>query len=593
MLAALPGAPHGWERETLPPGTYWAHDVASAGPGEAILLHRTIAGTFATVRRHGEDPEDTQQLDSGWNFYPTLDASPLGGAVAAWYNEDETRIRVAERPPTGGSFAQAAAVPGGPSNYSYGQPLVRVNARGDAIVVYLATTGGLQQVRALYRPAGGEFGEPENVSTPAPWDSVFPRDVALAPDGTAVVGFVQAGRANAALRPAGGTFGPAQAIGGAADEHSWQSPRVGIDAAGNAVIAWLEMGGDLTGPVRVAFRAAGTPVFGVPRETGLTTSDLGRIRLAVSDPGEIVLLVEAESSNGDGESWHMDGLRAVMGNAGTGALGSPGLVAPSGGSYPQMAMNGRGDAVVAWDVCCPLAVRARRREPREPFGPAEDLQPPIELTGPRGGIAIREADVDERGNARVTFEDFEEDLTYLATSEPFAVTDPPPVDALGAFVSPVVVADPPPEDGVPAGEEGSFEETVAPSSSAPPPPMTPPPPPPARSVPQGAPAADRDAPVVTVRVGRVVKGARPRLPVRLTCSEACTARLTGTFAGRAIPPAQAALAPGRVARLRLPLGRRVARRRGRARVAVVAVDAVDAAGNSTLRRASAVVRTRR
>ncbi|HEV2815059.1 MAG TPA: hypothetical protein VGW10_17520, partial [Solirubrobacteraceae bacterium] len=499
MAGIVPAAALAWTGEALPLGVYWAHDVASARPGEAVLLHRTIDGTFATVRPVGAEPEPTQQLDHGWNFYPTLDASPAGGAVAAWYNEDDVEIRVAERPPQGGAFALSVAVPGGRSDYSYGQPLVRVNERGDAIVVYLAETAGeLQQVRALYRPAGGEFGAPEAVSTLAPWGTVVPRDVAVAPDGRAVVGFVQAGTAHVAVRPPGGPFAPAQSVGGTADEHSWQSPRVGIDAAGDVVVAWLEIGpADLTGPVRVAFRRAGEATFGAPRESGVRASDLGRLALGVSDAGELVLVVEAESSNPDGVSTHLEGLHVLMGNARAGRLSAPQRITDGWGSYPSLGMNARGDAVVAWDDCCPLAVRARRRAPLEGFGRIEDLRPPIEFEGTRGGIVVRTTDVDERGNARVTYEDFEEDRTYLATADPFVETDPPPVAALGDFVAPVLT-DPPPSEGdvTPTADSGG-------GGSLPPPA----PPPPVRPFAWPA-AADRAAPRLSVRLGRTLSGGR-------------------------------------------------------------------------------------
>ncbi|HEV2786267.1 MAG TPA: hypothetical protein VGV67_07770, partial [Solirubrobacteraceae bacterium] len=82
------------------------------------------------------------------------------------------------------------------------------------------------------------------------------------------------------------------------------------------------------------------------------------------------------------------------------------------------------------------------------------------------------------------------------------------------------------------------------------------------------------------------------LIVRVSCSERCIARVAGTYAKRRIRPAQVVLEPGRVARLRLPLGARAAKGAGR-RVARLVVVATDGSGNTSTRRVSARVLTRR
>lgn len=592
LLGAGPAQAQQWSRATLPDEVYWAHDVASAGIGESILLHRTIEGTFASVRPLGSPPQAPQQLDGGWNFYPAIDASAAGGAVAAWYNEDTGEIRVAERPASGGPFTVTASVGGGRGDYSHGQPFVAVNERGDAIVVYLAEAAGEQQVRALYRPANGVFGSPEAVGESAPSSSAYPRDVALAPDGTAVVGFIRAHRAHVAVRPPSGPFEPAEPFGATARDHSWQSPRVGIDAVGDVVVAWLEdVPENGTGPVRAAFRRAGQQVYGPPQETGLRASEVARIELGVSAVGEVVLLVEAETTNPYGGT-RLEGLHVAMGNALIGRLGPEQAITDIWGSYPSFAMNARGEAVVAYDQCCPMAVRARRRLPLGGFGPVEDVQPPITFEEARYGITVRTADVDEFGNARVTYEDGELDETYLATSLPFVDVEPPAVPSLGDLIAPVLGA-------LPSPEEPDLPEPEI-SGAVPPPPLPPPPPPPAPGPgwavgPSPLRLADRSAPVVRVRVAGTLAGRRrPRLVTRVRCSEACTLRLSGVLAKQRIRPVQARLMRAGSKRLGLRVSRRTARRAARARlVARLVAVAVDAAGNRTTRRIASRVRPSR
>ncbi len=589
LLAAPSHAPaqSGWSRTTLPSEVYWAHDAASTGPAEALLVHRTTAGTFATPHLVGGEPQPGQQLDSGWNFYPTVDASAAGGAVAAWYSEDAEEIRVAQRPVGAQRFERVAAVSGGRSDYSYGQPLVAVNDRGDAIVVYLAAVAGGQELRALYRPAGGAFGAPETIGETAPWSSMYPRGVALSPDGTAVVGLVRDRRAQVAVRPPAGPFGEPEQLGGTVPEHSWQAPQVGIDAAGDVVAVWLEGAGPNTaGAVRIAFRRVGQATFGAPQETGIEAHEYGRIRLGVSAVGEVVLVVEASTTNPHGGT-HIEGLHAVMGNAGLGRIGRPAALTGIWGSYPSFAMNSRGDAVVVYDECCPMAVRAQRRLPLTGFGPVEDLQPPIEFEGSRGGIIVRTADVDELGNAWATYEDGELDETYLSRSLPAITDEPPAVPPLEDLISAVIGATPRPDPELPPlVTPPAGDVVVVPPPAAPPMEALRP-----RAIP------DRVAPRLRLSAAPRLRGRRrPRVTARVRCSEACNVRLAGAVAGRRLRPVEVALRGQGSRTIGLAVSRRTARRIGRARrapVARLAAVAVDRAGNATTRRLRVALRPAR
>lgn len=584
-VIAAPGAgagtalDRGWTAERIDPGESIIEiALAAIAPG--------TSGAVYNVSRSPDRPEmrarvsdlaagETliQTLDSE-SFFPSVDGSIAGGAVAAWYREDVQEVRIAELHPGERRFGSPHSATASGGNFSYGRPIVRVNERGDSIVVYLSGAGELLHwVVARYRPAGGRFGPPERVAGPAAADRIYPRDAALGVDGTAIVSLVQDGRAGIATRPPDGTFGAAEPIGEPLPEHSWRSPQVGIDASGNVVAAWLE-GAPVndTGPVKLAFRRAGA-TFGSPVDTGLRATDHGRIGLGVSRIGEVVLTVEASTTNPYGGT-HIEGIHAVTGNSLTGRIRTSRALTGIWGSYPSFAMNARGDAVIVWDECCPMALRARRRAPHVGFGPVVEVQPPIEVTQPRGGRWALDADLDLFGNAQAAWVDSEPEPReyFLGADGPLIDVEPPEPDPLGDSIPPVLDevvprAGPPKLSGVPA-------------------------PPPSPTLARRL-RGDGVPPRVRLRVLRVSKGLRPRVGVVGRCSERCRLRVSGTVAGVSVKPVDVVLRARRPRRVILKVPRRHGARAARAvrrsrgavplRLRAVAVDAARNVGRTSLR----------
>jgi hypothetical protein len=569
-VAQEPALDRGWAATQIDPGKQ-IYDAWSApsGLGDTLVMYVIPGPTEVAAIVHQGVLGDSRELGSPgyWNM-TGVDGSPLFGAVAAWAGGGLHIAQVA----AGASAIEMVAtdLAGTPGDYSYGRPIVRFGPAGDVAVVYLASTEDGQQIMARIRPAGGEWAASEAVTPPSPGDSVIARDVAIANDGTVVVGVSVAGRARVAMRRPGEAFVLGEPLGEPLPEHSWNVPRVGVDGGGTVVAAWLE-GAPIndTGPVKIAFRPPGADAFGTPQDSGMRATDSGHIALGVSMPGEVVLLVEASTSNPNGGT-HLEGLQAAMGLTHLQRLGKPGLLTGIWGSYPWFDMNARGDAVVVWDECCPMALHSRRRLPLGGFGPVVDVQPPIEFEGSRNGRWSLGAHLDDLGTAHATWLDSARNPAayFVGADGPLLDAGLPEVGDVGETIAPVL-------DGVALDDplpEPPRPEIPEPPAGVPQPPV----PAVAPLIPAAVPkavaaAADRVAPRLSVRSRGIAARA---LRVSLACDELCGARLrvlAGRRGGRYI---DAMVRPGARIRIALPLPPRARGKRFRVEGVVA-----DASGN--------------
>lgn len=546
----------------------WTLDTAAASPDTQAAVYQ-VHGSPDEVRIRAavRTPRGTteQDLDSGYAFFPTVAGSPLGGYVAVWYHEQPYEVRIAEMGPGGSEFRRTAAMSASGGNYSYGAPWVSVNERGDAVVTYLAGDSDGQRVMARFRPAGGSFGEPERVTDTFGMDEVYPRDVALGPDGTVVASVVQEGRAGVSVRPPGGSFGPVERVGSPIPEHGWLPPRVGVDGAGNVALAWVEAEPGDTGPVKVAFRPAGGRL-GDPHDTALRTAYYGQIEMGVSRPGEALIAIEA-SSNLSTPGTQREGIYAVAANTVLGRVGPPRQLAGGWGTDPRLAMNPRGDAVIVWDECC-LTLRTRRRPAMGRFGTVQEIAPP-DVTGVHRGGRPLGATIDAFGNAGAAWVGTQWAEKYLGYDGPLINQEPPAVSLDPA--NPVAEIQPPdPPSRYPVYPSGGWWEPgpwpwplnpAAPVGSR-------------RSV-------DKRRPRLSISASRgPTRGRRRSVVVTMRCSERCATTTAGRVGRRLLGPVDRRLKAHRRGRVRLTLPRR---RRGASMRGRLNVSAVDAAGNRTRR----------
>jgi hypothetical protein len=165
-----------------------------------------------------------------------------------------------------------------------------------------------------------------------------------------------------------------------------------------------------------------------------------------------------------------------------------------------------------------MVLGARRRLPGGSFGAAVDVASPITFTGARGGRIIRQAGIDEAGNAAAAWIDFELGQLFVGSDGPVFPTVPAPVTSVPVAL-PAVTMDPEPEPESPAGPVGG-------SLPTPVPPVVPAPAP----APPLGPGVLKPVPAPLALRARVMgASAHRRAEVRIHCSSACAARVTATL----------------------------------------------------------------
>jgi hypothetical protein len=193
-------------------------------------------------------------------------------------------------------------------------------------------------------------------------------------------------RVRATLRPADGGWQPAETL-----SRLGLNPEVTVDARGDAIAAWEG---------RLGVEAAIRPVGGGWRSPQIVGTPRGE------EPQEPKV-----ASDASGGAIVVAPIQAH----GRGSTGIGGAVRPAGGSFspphtishereialdPHIAMNARGDAIVAWDAQVPTGclIRAAFRSAGGAWGAPRTVPDGHEVCRGNHGVAI-----DERGNAIVAW----------------------------------------------------------------------------------------------------------------------------------------------------------------------------------------------
>lgn len=201
---------------------------------------------------------------SGSGNLPQVAMDDAGDAVVVWVESDgafptpNTVVRSAFRP-AGGAFASPVDISAAGQNA--GGPQVAFDAAGNALAVWTrANSGGAQDtVQSSFRPAGGAFAAATNVS--ASGFQVATPQVGFDPSGNALAVWSRSTNgidrvvAQASFRPAGGVFGSAVDLSGAGQ--SGFDPQVAFDGSGDAVAVWTRYKADANDVVQAAYRPAG------------------------------------------------------------------------------------------------------------------------------------------------------------------------------------------------------------------------------------------------------------------------------------------------------------------------------------------------
>ena len=136
-----------------------------------------------------------------------LTADPAGDAILTWRGvvdsaKDDIRLYYSYRP-AGGAFTAPTEVSG--AGVHVALPTTAMDAAGDALTVFARAPGGDFHLAYVFRPAGGEYGGQQEISS----TMVQSPQVEFAADGTAIAAWTTGfgGPVRSARRPAGGDFG--------------------------------------------------------------------------------------------------------------------------------------------------------------------------------------------------------------------------------------------------------------------------------------------------------------------------------------------------------------------------------------------------
>lgn len=324
-----------------PPGPYPVHLISEPAmgmdaAGGAVSVFRpasagsTIAAAFRAPGRPWSAPtriSPAGETGSG----PDVAVAPDGTAVAAWsaYRGSVPAVEVAFRAP-GGAFGAPVAVSSGQRSLGV---QAGIDAAGRAVVLFTLIDGTSR--RRAYAVTGTRAGlSSPTLLSPSTQNAAL-ADLGVGAGGRAVVAWqvAEAGGAGVAINAVRFIPGSGWSTTQVLDTGTalW-NPSVGVDTAGDAVVAW----------------------------TGGTSTGQTRVRLATAAPSG---------------TW--TAARTVSGAGGTFRT-------------PDVALDGAGDAVVAWQT--ELASRSSRIDAVTRRGPSGAFSAPVTISaGDRNAVLPRAA----------------------------------------------------------------------------------------------------------------------------------------------------------------------------------------------------------
>jgi len=232
--------------------------IAVDWEGRATAVWKDDGVIEAAFRPYLGDWEAPVPLSGDESFVPQAAMDARGDVTAVWMHFDGSRyvVESAYRPEAGGWESPTLVSQPGEKG---GNPHVAIDAKGDSLVVWRGEDEGDEFVRAAYRPQGGSWGQPADVSSPGEHVEAL-RD-AVDPEGNAVVAWSgdmgevgEYGIVHAAFKPVAGTW--EEPVKLSADGGNSFPSDVVFDTSGNAALVWERWDGS-SNVVQAAYRPAG------------------------------------------------------------------------------------------------------------------------------------------------------------------------------------------------------------------------------------------------------------------------------------------------------------------------------------------------
>jgi hypothetical protein len=232
--------------------------VDSRGDATAVWKrYGTIQSAYRPADGSWQVPVDVSE--SGTEaLTPKAAVDAEGDATAVWMIHEAHNLvaRTAYRP-AGESWRAPTRLSA--EGEEGADPQIALDAHGDALAVWGRSVGYDTIVRGSYRPAGGDWQEPTDISSEA--EDAQSMELALDAQGDAVVAWAGStntvggyDRAEAAYRPAGGDWGKSADL--SEDGGNAFPTDVAFDQMGNAVVVWERSNG-ADNIVQAAYRPSG------------------------------------------------------------------------------------------------------------------------------------------------------------------------------------------------------------------------------------------------------------------------------------------------------------------------------------------------
>lgn len=375
-------------------------EVAVDSAGNAVAIwERHVGGVEvveASERPAGGDWSAPEVLslpgEEGEESKVAIDAS--GDAIAFWIaGQSSTKylIRSAVRPP-GGEWSAPETL-SEPLSEAV-TPVLAVDAASEAVAAWTVFRDGDRRLQGAIRSTDGAWSEPEDLSAAGQHVKALQDgpDVAIDATGNAIAVWTLEGSSNyivqTAARPAGGDWGAPDDLSAPGQDAA--EPAVAMNEAGEAVAVWTHL--DSSDTIQGAVRPAGGPWAGSD-DLSVASQEARQPEVAIDEAGKAVAVWRRY----DGSNMIVQGSVRPAG----GAWAAPDNLSAPGrdGSSPVVAISDAAGAVATWyrSDGADLRVQATVRPPNGAWSPPDDLS----VAGENAGFpAIA---LDAAGNAFAVF----------------------------------------------------------------------------------------------------------------------------------------------------------------------------------------------
>jgi hypothetical protein len=270
--------------------------VAVDSAGDAVAVWKKAEVIQSAYRVAGGSWGAPIAISGEESFVPQAAMNAAGDATVVWMAHRGGRyvVESAFRPAGGGWESPTLVSQPGEEG---GDPQIALDAAGDTLVAWRGEDAGTEYVRTATRPAGGSWEAPTDASSAG--EEVQSIEDAVDPDGDAIVAWSgdgrqvgEYGRSRAAFRPSGGAWETPEEL--SAPEGNGFPQDLVFDQSGNAAIVSEREATDASSwVVEAAYRPAGGPW-----EPGVELSTPGDFS---SDPA-VVLDAPGDGTAADGDA---------------------------------------------------------------------------------------------------------------------------------------------------------------------------------------------------------------------------------------------------------------------------------------------------